>query len=190
MNEESTENLVEAAKEENLEVKVVVIGSLPGFVSLADILEEQVSRAEIDGFRCTKIDNPHDLAMICSSSGTTGMSKGTELSYASLYNSITPVEEVHAKNEICVWISTIRWHYGLTLCIEVVMSNAKWIIFSDDNLSEIELCEIIQKYGVSRGGEFSNLICEVQSHFTDINFSRSIASIESNKSVINNLNIS
>lgn len=151
VNEESTENLVEAAKEENLQVKVVVIGSLPGFVSLANILEEQVSRAEIDDFRCAKIDNPHDLAMICCSSGSTGMPKGTELSYASLYNSITPVEEVHVKNEICTWVPTIRWHCGLTLCIEVIMSNAKWIIFSDDNIKESALCEIIQKHGVSCG---------------------------------------
>lgn len=154
VNEESVENLLEAVKEENLEMNVVVIGSAPkflGFVSLADILEEQVSQTEIDDYRCTKIVNPHDLAMICSSSGTTGMPKGTELSYASLYNSITPVEEVHAKNEICVWVPTIRWHYGLTLCIEVVMSDAKWVVFSDDNMSEIGLCEVMQKYGVSCG---------------------------------------
>ncbi|XP_014483122.1 PREDICTED: uncharacterized protein LOC106748773 [Dinoponera quadriceps] len=149
VNEESTVNLVEAAKEENLEVKVVVIGSMPGFVSLADILEEQVGRAEIDGFCCTKIDNPHDLAMICSSSGTTGMPKGAELSYASLYNSITPVEEIHLKNEICAWVPTIRWHVGLTQCIEIIMSDAKWVVFSDDNINEISLCEIIQKHEVT-----------------------------------------
>ncbi|EFN85797.1 Luciferin 4-monooxygenase [Harpegnathos saltator] len=146
VNEESVKNLVAAAKEENIQVKVVVISSLPGFVSLADILEEQVSRAEIDGFRCAKIDNPQDLAMICCSSGSTGMPKGTELSYASLYHCITPVEEIHTKNEICVWVPTIRWHYGLTLCIEIILSNAKWISFSDDNINEVTLCKIIEKY--------------------------------------------
>ncbi|XP_020290910.1 4-coumarate--CoA ligase 1-like isoform X2 [Pseudomyrmex gracilis] len=148
VNAASAENLMDAAKEENLKVKVVVIGSLPGFVSLADILEDQIDSSEIDEFLCSEIDNPRDLAMICSSSGTTGMPKGTELSYVSLYNSVTPVEEIHLKNEVSLWLPTIRWHYGLTLIIEVILSNSKRIIIPD-NLSEIEICKVIQNHEVT-----------------------------------------
>lgn len=149
-NAESVENLVEAAKEENLEVKVVVIGSLPGFVSLTDILQDPIIPSEINEFRCTTIDNLHDTAMICASSGTTGMPKGTELSYVSLYNSITPIEDVHMINEVSLTVPTIRWHYGLTLQFEMIMSNAKWIIVSAEVLkNDVQLCKVIQDYKVS-----------------------------------------
>lgn len=150
VNASSVETLMKAAKEENLEVKVVVIGSLPGFVSLTDILRDQVEPAEIREFRCTRIDNPRDLAIICCSSGTTGLPKGTELSYASLYNCVTPIEEVQLKNEVSIWVPTIRWHYGLALIVEVVLSNSKWVILSDDNASTEKICEIMQNHGVSR----------------------------------------
>ncbi|XP_077265597.1 luciferin 4-monooxygenase-like isoform X2 [Temnothorax americanus] len=147
---ESVENLVEAAKEENLEVKIVVIGSLPGFVSLTDILQDRVNPSEIDEFRCTVVDNPHDTAMICASSGTTGMPKGTELSYVSLYNSITPIEEVHMINEVTLTVPTIRWHYGLTVLFELIMSNAKWIIVSDEvAMDNAQICKVVQDYGVT-----------------------------------------
>ncbi|XP_011689023.1 PREDICTED: luciferin 4-monooxygenase-like [Wasmannia auropunctata] len=149
-NAESVENLVEAAREENLEVKVVVIGSLPGFVSLTDILQDQVIPSEIDEFRCTVVDNLHDIAMICASSGTTGMPKGTELSYVSLYNSITPVEEVHMINEVSLSIPTIRWHYGLSLMFELITSNAKWIIIPPEAATdEVQMCKIIQDYRIT-----------------------------------------
>lgn len=148
VNASSAENLAEAAKEENLEVKIVIVGSLPGFLSLRDILQEDIPSSEIDEFRCTEIDDPRDLAMICCSSGTTGMPKGTELSYASLYNSVTPIEEVHLIDEVSLWMPTIRWHYGLTLVIEVIISNSKKIIMPD-NISEVEICKIIQNQGVS-----------------------------------------
>ncbi|XP_018350298.1 PREDICTED: uncharacterized protein LOC108753314 [Trachymyrmex septentrionalis] len=148
---DSVENLVEAAKEENLEVEVIVIGSLTGFVSLTDILQDQVNPSEINEFRCTIVDNLHDIAMICASSGTTGMPKGAELSYVSLYNSITTIEEVHIINEVVLSMPTIRWHYGLILMFELVMSNAKWIITSAEVAfkDETEICKIIQDYGVT-----------------------------------------
>ncbi|KAL6256354.1 hypothetical protein P5V15_012471 [Pogonomyrmex californicus] len=150
VNAESAENLVEAAKEENLEVKVIVIGSLPGFVSLTDILQDKVTPSEIDEFRCTNVDNPYDTAMICGSSGTTGMPKGTELSYVSLYNSITPIEEVHMINEVTLTLPTIRWHYGLTVMFELVVSNAKWIILPDHlTKDEAKICDAIEKYGIT-----------------------------------------
>jgi len=149
-NAESVENLVEAAKEANLEVKVIVIGSLPGFMSLTDILQDRVIPSEIDEFRCTIVDDLHDTAMICGSSGTTGMPKGTELSYVSLYNSITPIEEIHMNNEVTLSVPTIRWHYGLTLLFELIMSNAKWVIVSAEVLkNNDQICKAIQDYGVS-----------------------------------------
>ncbi|XP_011872253.1 PREDICTED: luciferin 4-monooxygenase-like [Vollenhovia emeryi] len=149
-NANSVENLVEAAKEENLQVKIVVIGSLPGFVSLTDILHDQVTQSEIDEFRCTVVDNPRDTAIICASSGTTGMPKGTELSYVSFYNSITAIEEVNMINEVSLWFPTIRWHCGLTMLFELIMSNAKWIIASKEIISnEAQLCKVIQDNGVT-----------------------------------------
>lgn len=150
MNANSVETVVEAAKEENLDVKIIVIGSLPGFVSLTDIIQDPVNPSEIEEFRCTIIDNPHDTAMICASSGTTGMPKGTELSYVSLYNSSTPIEEVHMINEVSLMLPTIRWHCGLVLLFEMIMSNAKLIIISKDICSdEVKLCKVIQDNKVS-----------------------------------------
>ncbi|XP_039315156.1 luciferin 4-monooxygenase isoform X2 [Solenopsis invicta] len=152
VNAESVKNLAEAAKEENLEVKVVVIGNQPGFVSLTDILQDQVDPLEIDEFRCTTVD-PHDTAMICPSSGTTGMPKGTELSYVSLYNNITAVEEVHMINEVTLSIPTIRWHYGLCLMFELILSNAKWIIPpQEEKFNEAQVCKAIQDHKVTWHG--------------------------------------
>jgi len=50
----SVENLIEAAKNENLEAKIVIVGKLPGFVSLTDILQENISSSKID-FRCMRL---------------------------------------------------------------------------------------------------------------------------------------
>ncbi|KAG5348319.1 LUCI monooxygenase, partial [Acromyrmex charruanus] len=120
-------------------------------VVLTDILQDQVNLSEIDEFRCIIVDNLHDITMTCASSGTMGMPKGVELSYVSLYNSIIPIEEVYIINEVILSMPMIRWHYGLILMFDLVMSNVKWIITSAEVAfkDETKICKIIQDYGVT-----------------------------------------
>lgn len=87
--------------------------------------------------------------VICSTSGTTSTSKETELSHMSVYNSVTLIAEIHMI-EVSLWMLTIRWHYRLTVMIEIILSNAKWIIIPEAIIDdEIEMCKIIRKYGMS-----------------------------------------
>lgn len=148
VNAESAQNLMDATKEMNLTITIVTIGSLSGFVSLTDILQEQINPKEIKEFRCIQVKNPHDVSMICCSSGTTGIPKATELSYASFYNSITTIEDVNLIDEVSLWTPTIRWHYGLVLSVEAILSDSRKVIISDTE-DEVRMCEIIRKYGVS-----------------------------------------
>ncbi|KAG7204102.1 hypothetical protein KM043_001951 [Ampulex compressa] len=140
-------NLVQAAKEEKLDVRVVVIGKKEGYLTLDEIIDGQ-SSAEVEAFTCTPAKNLRDVAVICCSSGTTGLPKGTQLSHESLVGSITPIEEARIAGEIVLWTPTIRWHYGLTLMIEAVTSYAKCILMPDSD-DETLMFKYAEKYQVT-----------------------------------------
>lgn len=146
--------VAEAAKRLNMEVKIVAMTETKEtegcFQTLSEILGsvEDSDSAEVDRFACAPIGKPSELALICNSSGTTGLPKGTEISHRSLLNCVQPAEEVNIVGQVTMWTPTIRWHFGLTLIIEAVLSEARKVI-SPDFEDDLALLDFIEKYEVT-----------------------------------------
>lgn len=144
---ETAENLREAARLENQDFPIITVGRKDGFESLDDILST-VDSSEVDKFTCTPIKSSSDTAMICLSSGTTGMPKGAMLSHRSVLNSITPVEDVRINDEVVIWSPTVRWQFGICLLLEAILSEAQSVIPPDlDN--DLKYFEYIDKFGIT-----------------------------------------
>jgi len=137
---------MEAAKEDNLEIEVIIIDSLTGFVSLTDILQDQVNPSEIDEFRYTIVtDNLHDIAMICFSVQRVCQKKNY-LKCLFTIVLLLNIEEIHII-KVILSMPMIQWHYGLILIFKLVISNAKWIITLAEVAFKDEICKIIQDWG-------------------------------------------
>ncbi|XP_018313883.1 linear gramicidin synthase subunit D [Mycetomoellerius zeteki] len=141
----------EAAKELQMNTKIVVSPKLNGYTSVEDILNGHDIN-EITEFKCAKISSPNDVALISLSSGTTGMPKGTEISHSSLYNCLLPEKVTELEGHTCLWTHTLRWHYGVQLAFHAILAYSTKIlapcsiIFSDDNEA---ICRFIEKYRVT-----------------------------------------
>ena len=143
--------LEEAMKELQMNMKIVVSHKLNGYTSMEDILSGH-DMNEIIEFKCAKISNPDDVALISLSSGTTGMPKGTEISHSSLYNCLLPVKVTELEDHTCLWTHTLRWHYGVQLAFHAILAYSTKIlapcsiILNDDDEA---ICRFIEKYRVS-----------------------------------------
>lgn len=134
-----------------MNIKIVVLHKLNGYESVEDILRGH-DTCEIAEFKCAKISSPNDVALISFSSGTTGMPKGAEISHSSLYNCLLPEKVTELEGHICLWSSTMRWHYGVQLAFHAILAYSTKIlspcsiIFDNDDDT---MCKFIEKYRVS-----------------------------------------
>ncbi|XP_011629958.1 luciferin 4-monooxygenase-like [Pogonomyrmex barbatus] len=148
---QSAASLTEAAKELNMNVKIVVLGKLDGYESVDDILKGHDSR-EIAEFKCTPISNPDEVGLIVLSSGTTGMPKATEISHSSMHNRLNHVLITGLKGHVCMFTPTIRWQYGVMLAFKAILAGATRIVAPDvvaDDVAATTICEYIEKYRIT-----------------------------------------
>ncbi|XP_011331385.1 luciferin 4-monooxygenase-like [Ooceraea biroi] len=146
----SAESLTEAAKQLNMDIKVVTIDKLNGYESFEDVLNTH-DTCQIAEFKCTPINNPDEVALIVLSSGTTGMPKATKISHTSLHNAMFSQSSKDMKNNICVWTPTLRWHYGVMLAFNALTACATRVVTPDCVLDDftIQQCQFIEKYRVT-----------------------------------------
>ncbi|XP_018405969.1 PREDICTED: luciferin 4-monooxygenase-like [Cyphomyrmex costatus] len=144
-------SLEEAAKKLQINMKIVVSHKLNGYTSMEDILSGHDIN-KITEFKCAKISNPDDVALISLSSGTTGMPKGTEISHSSLYNCLLPEKVTELEGHTCLWTHTLRWHYGVQLSFQAILAYSTnilapcSIILNDDDEA---ICRFIEKYQIT-----------------------------------------
>ncbi|KAL0105337.1 hypothetical protein PUN28_016769 [Cardiocondyla obscurior] len=147
----SAASLTEAANELKMDVKIVVLGSLDGYVSLDNILRNH-DRSEIDEFKCTPIGHPDEVGLIVLSSGTTGMPKATEISHSSMHNRLPAPKVNDMKDVISMFTPTIRWQYGVMLAFKAILARSTRIVAPDcateDDMS-ILYCQLIEKYQIA-----------------------------------------
>jgi len=143
----SAANLTEAAKELKMNVKIVVFGKLDGYESIDDILKGH-DKCEIFEFKCTPISNPDEVGIIVLTSGTTGMPKCTELSHSSLHNCLLSTN-IEMKDHVCIFTSTIRWQYGITLAFKIILAYSTRIVVPDQFVDD-NIYKFIEKYRVRR----------------------------------------
>lgn len=139
---------LEAAKIEVFRAEMVSFGDYPGTIPFSETLKGH-SQSAVANFRCKQTDDPRDTALILYSSGTTGLPKGSQLSYKVIMNILTFTEIFTLKEQIPMWFSSLYWISGSLLTLKSVASGTKRIIAPD--FDETIACEIIEKFKVLLG---------------------------------------
>ncbi|XP_036139876.1 4-coumarate--CoA ligase 1 isoform X2 [Monomorium pharaonis] len=159
----SAANLTEAAKELKMDVKIVVLGKIDGYESLDNILRGHDNR-EIAEFNCTPISNLNEVGLICLSSGTTGMPKATELSHVSMYNRVFPAKVYEMNGHICLFLPTLRWHYGILFAFAAIQKYFTTILVNinvnDENRCS-KYCSFIERYRVTFFGSTPHILSQL-----------------------------
>lgn len=143
-NEKSVDVILRAIKEKNCSPLVVVFGKHDGVISFSDILRN-CNDEEVANFRYVKIDDLKRTVCILHSSGTTGISKGVELSSHSI-SIISQEKKLCINNEPSLWFSSLYWMSGIMMNFIAITSNSTVILYPQ--FDEEMLCRLIEKYKV------------------------------------------
>ena len=143
--EKSVDLLMEAARLESIDLKMVVFGKHGTLISLHDAMSEQ-NVNEVINFK-PKTVNPNDLAWILFSSGTTGMPKGVAHSYESLFTNVYYfVFMPYCENRASLWYSSLYWITGTLSMFQALIAGSTRILHA--NFDPVETCQVINKYKV------------------------------------------
>lgn len=108
--ESLVDSLIEAAKLENHDIKIVVFDKASNAIPFPKILQDH-RKCDVNNFECTSVDNVHDTAIIAYSSGTTGFPKGVQIFHYS-----------------CLMLSFLRiWEFVMSLMDDIGILD-HWII--------------------------------------------------------------
>ncbi|XP_078043386.1 uncharacterized protein LOC144473409 [Augochlora pura] len=145
-NEKSTGVVLDAAKIEGFDTKVVTFGDYLGTMSFSDILKGH-TRSEVSSFQCEDIALD-DTALILFSSGTTGLPKGVELSHKMVLVTLADNSAVHLTAiSRPLWFSTLCWISGILCSLKIFGTSARKIIGPD--FEPQKACELVEKYKVT-----------------------------------------
>lgn len=145
--ESSISTILEAAKLDNNDIKVVVFGKASNALPFSKVLEGH-SKSEVENFECAQIDNIHDTAALLYSSGTTGPPKGVTISHFSLLCNL--ILGGLGTNGIPLWLSSYFWISGVLLTLSCVVNYCKRLLYP--KFEEEMTCKIIEKYKVTLNG--------------------------------------
>ncbi|XP_043678710.1 4-coumarate--CoA ligase 1-like isoform X1 [Vespula pensylvanica] len=143
--ENSVNTILEAAKLDNNNIKVVVFGKISNVLPFSKVLEGH-SKSDVENFECAQIDNIHDTAALLYSSGTTGLPKGVTIShFALLCNLVINVN--WGIEGIPLWLSSYFWISGVLLTLKCTVNYCKRLLYP--KFEEETTCKIIEKYKVT-----------------------------------------
>lgn len=144
-NEDSVNTLLEAAKLENYDLKVVVFGNAPNAVPFSKVLEGH-SKSDVEKFQCTPVNDTHQTAAILYSSGTTGLSKGVQISHYALLSNFLLLKGLRMDG-VPLWFSNYFWISGVLCTLNCIVNYTTRIIYP--KFEEEIMCKLIEKYKVT-----------------------------------------
>ena len=142
----SIDNFSTAAKSVNISCKFICLDSHANFESLDHVLVQQSDEDEFLNFLPAQIDDPDSQpAAIFFSSGSTGVQKGTTLSYEAVSNSSTQYIFIE-KNYNMLWYSSLSWITGSLFTMTAMRFKAKR--FTHQEFDPEETSRVIEKFKV------------------------------------------
>lgn len=137
--EAAIDMMYEAAKEVGSSCKFVVYGRHARFPALSDLLAQQ-SQAEVEAFQHVEpMDAKKQVGVIFFSSGTTGVQKGTMLSYDTIVNSRMDYCLIR-KGANLLWYSNQSWITGsnfILTCIRLRCTRIMHAKFDSEETSKV-----------------------------------------------------
>lgn len=144
-NEGSVNTLLEAARLENYDLKIVVFGNAPNALPFSKVLEGH-SPSDVEKFQCTPVNDVHDTAAILYSSGTTGLSKGVQISHSAFLYNLLPSGGLNVYG-VPLWFSSYFWISGVLCTLSCIVNYCPRIIHP--KFEEETMCKLIEKYKVT-----------------------------------------
>lgn len=144
-NENSVNTIREAAKLDNNDIKIVVLGEHPYALPFSKVIEGH-KKIDVDNFQCTTIENINDTATILYSSGTTGPSKGVQLSHFVFLYHLTMPGGLNTDGRP-LWLSSYFWISGVLLTMSCLVNYCKRFLYP--KFDEEMTCKIIEKYKIT-----------------------------------------
>ncbi|XP_015521568.1 4-coumarate--CoA ligase 1 [Neodiprion lecontei] len=144
VNEDIATTFAEAVKETELDVKIVVLGRVPGFLAFQEVIAEQTVE-EVQHYRCTPIKSSDETAVIMCTSGTSGFPKGVALTHALILNQLhTSFADVF--NDTALIISCLAWISGVYSMLIAVAANSTRLL--PPPFEEYTACALIEKFKI------------------------------------------
>ncbi|XP_065218988.1 uncharacterized protein LOC135844656 [Planococcus citri] len=144
--ESAVETLLEAAKLEDVNTKMIVFGTFPGIQSLHDITQQQFEQ-EVSEFRPHAVEDPRETALVILSSGSSGMPKGVMHSYGNILKmvqSFSPISMTH----VALWYTTTHWISGFIFTLQSILSLGTRVLHASTEIEDT--CRVIEKYKINR----------------------------------------
>ncbi|KAF7988087.1 hypothetical protein HCN44_007581 [Aphidius gifuensis] len=145
-NEETIQTVLEVAREENINIEIIVFGSVPGFLSFNDIINKQ-EKLKVENFECTKFQSVDQPAVILYTSGTSGLQKGVLLSHKSIHGNIKLMANISDASCTALVYSSLCWNTGIICPFSFIAQNSKRIVAND--FSGKQLCGFVEKYKIN-----------------------------------------
>lgn len=148
--EEDLKVYEEAARRENLDVKIITFSRVSGYYYLNDILMES-DMNEVNDFSAVAPLNPNDDCILPLTSGTTGDSKILSHSYKAIMEGLlihTMRKEGEKPNDTSLIYLPLYWLISLRVMLSDVLSFTRRIVISETKYDLDEAFQLIDKYKV------------------------------------------
>lgn len=146
--EKMADVIMEAAKLENLDVKIIVFGKHSSLQSLNEIISFQTKTA-VKKFTLTNEKSTDEASVILTTSGTTGFPKGVLFSGKSI-SALAKAHLTTTSNGILniLWYTDLSWISGIGLALQTIVQKNIHVI-TPWHADENEFLKYMEKYEVS-----------------------------------------